>query len=56
MREQVKSKNSSATVIFVYHPLCKQPQSQGQHAIGDLALIVNRADAEDESRWGKMVR
>lgn len=56
MREQVKSKNSSATVIFVYHPLCKQPQSRGQHAIGDLAPIVNRADAEDESRWGKMVR
>ena len=53
MREQVKSKISSATVIFVYHPICKQPQSRGQQDTGDQA-IVNRT--EDGSRWGKMVR
>jgi len=52
MREQVKAKNGSAMVIFVYHPICKQLQNQGQQDIADPATEV---DAEDESRWGKKI-
>jgi hypothetical protein len=51
LREQVKVKNGSATVIFVYHPICKQPQSRGHDGMGQAIQF----DGADESRWGRKV-
>jgi len=51
LREQVKAKNSSATVIFVYHPICKQPQSRGQEDNTDQVPVT----VQDETRWDKKV-
>ena len=39
LREQVKVKNSSATVIFVYHPICKQLQNWGPQ-VSDAIVVV----------------
>jgi hypothetical protein len=57
LREQVKMKNGAATVIFVYHPICKRPQGQDprgqepQDNVNDRAVVV-----ENESHWEKKVR
>ena len=50
LREQVKSKNGAATVIFVYHPICKKPQAcAGQASQG--AVVAS----EESTIWGKKV-
>ncbi|KAF8798253.1 hypothetical protein BYT27DRAFT_7264846 [Phlegmacium glaucopus] len=47
LREQVKAKNSSATVIFIYHLICKHPKNQDA---ADPTIVNN---TEEETRWGK---
>ena len=58
LREQVKMKNGAATVIFVYHPICKKQQGQagqaghrqGHDNVNDQAVVDG-----GESLWGKKV-
>lgn len=58
MREQVKAKAQSATVIFVYHPISKKKTGhRARSGLGDdededdAVGVMNRG--EDDSRWGK---
>ncbi|PPQ96952.1 hypothetical protein CVT26_005974 [Gymnopilus dilepis] len=55
MREQVKSKGSSGTVIFIYHPICSKKPPRRAEAPSSRDEDDNRdADrVEDGSRWDK---
>jgi len=61
MREQVKAKGQSATVVFVYHPISKKKAGrQGRGALGgdedEDNMVGDMNHREDDSRWGKKVR
>jgi hypothetical protein len=57
LREQVKLKNGAATLIFVYHPICKKPQAHdGQASRGhDFNNQLGAVVASEESIWGKKI-
>ena len=68
MREQVRAKGDSATVVFVYHPISKKAGRRlRDHSglgkdpdVGEDNMVgfggMNHRLGEDDSRWGKKVR